>query len=99
LRSVAQHVTIVNNYALYISFLFVLLCWWAWGLNLGFTSANQVLYCLNHTSSHFALVILRTIYLGCPRTTILPMSASQIARIIGMNHRPGRVLCILKLPK
>jgi hypothetical protein len=40
---------------------------------------------------HFALVIfrrwgLRTICLGWPQTLILPISASQVARIIGMSH-------------
>jgi hypothetical protein len=41
---------------------------------------------------HFALVILEmgvsgTIYLGWPQTSILPISASQVASITGMSHR------------
>jgi hypothetical protein len=40
---------------------------------------------------YFALIILeigisQTISPGCPQTTILPFSAFQVARIIGMNH-------------
>jgi hypothetical protein len=53
---------------------------------------KQALYHLNHTSSafcssYFGDRISRIIYLGWPRTSILPISASQVARIIGYNFR------------
>jgi hypothetical protein len=45
------------------------------------------------TPVHFALVIFgvriwRTICLGWPRVTIIPISNSQIARIIGLTQKP-----------
>jgi hypothetical protein len=52
-----------------------------------FTLAKNVLYCFSLMSSFFCFGyfgddILRTICLGCPRTTILLIPASQVARII-----------------
>jgi hypothetical protein len=48
---------------------------------------------------HFALVIfgdevLHTIYLGWPRTMVIPMSASQISRIIGVSPVSKRFLLV-----
>jgi hypothetical protein len=57
-----------------------------------FTLAKQVLYHLNHTFSPFLLwssfgdSVWRTVCLGWSQTTILPISASQTARITGMSH-------------
>jgi hypothetical protein len=54
-------------------------------------SAKQSALMLEHIPIHLALVILemgviQTICLGCPSTVILPISASQVARITGMSH-------------
>jgi hypothetical protein len=59
-------------------------------LNSGFALAKQVLYCLSHTSrpfcsGYFGDGISPTVCLGWPQTTILLISASQIARITTMN--------------
>jgi hypothetical protein len=53
-----------------------------------FTFAKQVLYRLSHTSNPFCFCyfgdrVSRTIYPGWLRTTILPISVFQVARIIG----------------
>jgi hypothetical protein len=51
-----------------------------------FTLWKQALYCLSRTSSSFCWVS-QTICLGWPWPAILPISASQIARITGMRHQ------------
>jgi hypothetical protein len=56
-----------------------------------FALANQALYCLSHTSSpfcsgYFGDGVSWTICPGWPCTAILPMSASQAARITGTSH-------------
>jgi hypothetical protein len=50
-----------------------------------FTLAKQVLYCLNHAlqSIPFTLIILE---LWSWLAVVLLISASQVARIIGMSH-------------
>jgi hypothetical protein len=57
----------------------------------GFTLAKQVLYHFSHTSSpfcsgYFGDGISWNICQCWPQTSILPISASQIARITGMSH-------------
>jgi hypothetical protein len=50
---------------------------------------QQALYHLSHTPIHFALVILEmeSYYLpGWPRTAILLILASQLAKLTGMSH-------------
>jgi hypothetical protein len=59
----------------------------------GFTLAEQALYCLSHTSSpfcsgYFGDGVSRAICLSWPRTAILPISASQVARISGLSRCP-----------
>jgi hypothetical protein len=58
-----------------------------------FTLAKHVRCPMTWATSlaYFALVILemgfsRTIFLGWPQTTILPTTATQVARIIGVSH-------------
>jgi hypothetical protein len=56
-----------------------------------FTLAKQALYCLSHTSSPFALVIVEMGYhelfcLGWSWKAIVLISASQVARIIDLSH-------------
>jgi hypothetical protein len=58
----------------------------------GFVLAKQVHYPLSISPIHFSLVILEmgvswTICPIWPQTLILPMSASQVARITGVNHQ------------
>jgi hypothetical protein len=58
----------------------------------GFALAKQAFYGLNQISSpfcsgYFGDGILQTICPGWPQTMILPISASQIARITDMSHR------------
>jgi hypothetical protein len=70
----------------------------------GFMLTNQALYCVNHTSSPFCSgcfgdEVSQTICPGWPQTSILPISASQVARITGVSHRHWfRILylCILQ---
>jgi hypothetical protein len=55
----------------------------------GFELARQAFYHLSHTFSHFALVILEIGSLFLPRsawTSILPTSASYVARMTGMYY-------------
>jgi hypothetical protein len=67
--------------------------WWDWGVwTQAFILAKQSLYHLSHSSSplcsgFFWMWILWTICLGFPQTTILPISASQEARITSMSHQ------------
>jgi hypothetical protein len=63
---------------------YFLLFWWDWSLTLGLTLARQVLYCLNCASSPF----WRCGFMNClPKLNLnLPISASQVARIIGVSH-------------
>jgi hypothetical protein len=63
---------------------------WYWDLNWG-PCTLHLLYCLSHTSSpfcsgYFGDGVLRTICLGWLQTLILLISASQLARIIDVNH-------------
>jgi hypothetical protein len=77
--------------------------WWDWGWTQGF-----VLCRLSHTSSdscsgYFGGGVLRIICPGWPRTTVLLISASQVARTTGVSHwHPARFsvlrLLILKSP-
>jgi hypothetical protein len=76
--------------------------WWIWTVwTQGFTLAGQMLYHLSHTCSPFCMVIfgdgvLWTIYPGWSQTTILEISASQVARITGMSHQaPGSHFLII----
>jgi hypothetical protein len=68
-------------------------CFWQdWGLKSGFMLTQQTLYCLSHTSSPFSSGyfedgISQTICLGWPRTAILLVSASQVARIPDISHQ------------
>jgi hypothetical protein len=55
----------------------------------GFALIKQAPYCLSHTCTPFSsgyFGVLWTIWPVWPQTSILPISASQVARIIGMNH-------------
>jgi hypothetical protein len=57
-----------------------------------FVLAKQVLYCLNHTScpfcsSYFGSGVSRTIFEDWLQTAVLPISASQVAGIIGVSTR------------
>jgi hypothetical protein len=57
----------------------------------GFVLTKQ-LYCLSHTSSpfcsgYFGDGVSHTICLGWPRTLILFISSSQVARITGVSHQ------------
>jgi hypothetical protein len=56
-----------------------------------FALAKQALYHLNHTSSpfccgYFGDRVSRNICPGWPQIVILLISASQVARITGMNY-------------
>jgi hypothetical protein len=55
-----------------------------------FGGAKQVLYHLNHTPSPFCFSYfsdrMLDFYLGCPQTSILLISVSQVAGIRCMNH-------------
>jgi hypothetical protein len=58
----------------------------------GFVLPNQVFYCLSHTSNPFCSgyswnEVSQTICPGCPGTTFLLISASQVAKIIGIDHQ------------
>jgi hypothetical protein len=60
---------------------------------------KQILYCLNHASSPFCSIyfgdrVSWTICLGWLRTVILPISASQVARITGMSHLGLASVCL-----
>jgi hypothetical protein len=78
--------------------IFIYLCTGTGVWTQGFALAKQVLtkqalYCLTHTPPvHFALVILEMVSCElCPGwlwTVILLISASQVARITGVNHWP-----------
>jgi hypothetical protein len=53
---------------------------------------KQVLFLLSHTSRSILLCYFRggvsqTISLGCPQSTILLISASQVAKITGVSHQ------------
>jgi hypothetical protein len=59
-------------------------------VELGF-ELKETLFCLKHASSpfcssYFGDGVLRSIFLGWPGTSILPISASQVARITGVSH-------------
>jgi hypothetical protein len=59
---------------------------------LGFELPKQAFYCFNHTSSSFCSDYLGdggvswTICPGCPPTTSLLISASQVVRITALSH-------------
>jgi hypothetical protein len=58
-------------------------------------------YCLSHTSSpfcsgYFGDGVLRTTCPGWHRTTILSISAFQVARITGVNHQSPAALLLLR---
>jgi hypothetical protein len=63
---------------------------------------EQVLCPLNHTSSSFCSGyfgdwgVSGTICLDWPQTVILPISASKVARIIGMSHQHPNALILNK---
>jgi hypothetical protein len=66
--------------------------WWDWSLYLGFMCAKQAFYPLSHNanpfcSSYFGDTAFWTISLGCPWATILPISASQVAIVVGVIHQ------------
>jgi hypothetical protein len=61
-------------------------------VGLGFVLAKQVLCCMNHSNSpfcsgYFGVGVSRTICPGWPQTMILPISASQVARITDVSHQ------------
>jgi hypothetical protein len=68
-------------------FLFSFFFWWDWGLNLGFTLAKQMLYCLSHISSPFFLWLF---YRWGSHEQIaqvgLKLQLSQVAKITGVSH-------------
>jgi hypothetical protein len=39
-----------------------------------------------HFSSYFGVGVLQTLCWGCSRTSVLPISTSQVARITGLKH-------------
>jgi hypothetical protein len=51
--------------------------------------ANQALYCLRHISNPFCSDYFLEMGScpGWPQTKILPLSASQVARITGVSHQ------------
>jgi hypothetical protein len=56
-----------------------------------FILTKQALYCLSHDanpfcSGYFGVGISQTICPDWPKTTILPISVSQVARIAGISH-------------
>jgi homogentisate 1,2-dioxygenase len=68
-----------------------------WFSTQGFTLAKQTLYHLSHTSGpfqsgYFGEVVSQTISRTQPQTTILLISASQVARITSMSHLCPAVL-------
>jgi hypothetical protein len=75
--------------------------------NQGFSLAKQVLYYLSHTSSPFCSSyfgnggVSWTICPGWPRTVTLLISASQVAKIVGMSlchpHKNKKILNLLSL--
>jgi hypothetical protein len=79
-----------------ILFLVILKCWEFFLVRLGFelraTLAKKAVYHLSHTSipfcsGYFEDGISRTIFPGWPQTSILPISALQVARITGTSHQ------------
>jgi hypothetical protein len=65
--------------------------WWDSGLNSGLCAYKAGALLLEQ-HLHFAVVILemgvsRTICLGWPQTMILPILASQVARITSVSHQ------------
>jgi hypothetical protein len=75
------------NFSLSLSFFFFSF-WWDWGLNSGLPA----LYCLSHTSNsfcsgYFGDGVSWMICFSWPQTSTLPISASQVARIIAVSHR------------
>jgi hypothetical protein len=76
-----------------------------WGTEVwtqGFTLAKQALYAWATALVHFAVVILemefsQTVCPGWPQTTLLLISASQVARIIGRSHQYLVFLNFLRL--
>jgi hypothetical protein len=77
-------------------FLFFFFWRWDWGLNSGLCVCKAVVLLEPHLSlfcsGYFENVVLRTICLGW---AILPISASQVARITGMSHQCPLFLSIL----
>jgi hypothetical protein len=84
------------------SFVCVCVCvcvciWRGWFRGLGFQLRaphlhKQALYHLSHTSSlfcsgYFGDEVSRTVCLGWPQTAILLISASQVTKIISVNHQ------------
>jgi hypothetical protein len=66
----------------------------------GFSLAKKALYSLSHSSRPFCSGCFKdgvseTICPGGPQTEILPISASQVARITGMRHRCPVITTIL----
>jgi hypothetical protein len=90
-----------SNYYHLTSFIYMLLifyfCLSFWGVGLDFELRTSFLQsrCSNtwailpvyFCSGYFGDGLLRTVCPGCPKTTILLISASQVARITGMSHQ------------
>jgi hypothetical protein len=71
-----------------LSFYFSLSFWWDWGLNLALHLQSRHSTAGATPLVHFVLVwSWGTICQVWPWTKILPISASQVARIIGVSHQ------------
>jgi hypothetical protein len=73
-------------------FFILYLFWWDEVWTQGFTLSKQVFCLLSHTSSphssgYFGAGVSWTIYPGWPQTSILLISASQVARITGVSYQ------------
>jgi hypothetical protein len=81
----------IENYFLVVACVCVCLCMCVWqGLNSGQVLIKQALYHLSHFSSPFCSGYFGDGVLQTPRwpqTAILPISASQVARITGVSHQ------------
>jgi hypothetical protein len=86
---------------IYTAYNLSLFFWWDWVWTQHFALEKQVLYCISHTSSSFCFScfgngVSQIICQGWLQTVILPLpiSASQVARIIDMSHRVCNILTI-----
>jgi hypothetical protein len=90
---------IFHYYCFHGHFLFIF--WWDWGLN-SVLHTCKVLYHLSHNSSpicsgYFENRILRTVSLGWFWTTVILISAFQVARIIDLSHWHLAIVIFLTL--